>query len=90
MITTADDDACETCGAKLLTASATVNGEDTTMTGNNAIVPLTVMNNKGFVLPKTGGYGTWAYTVGGPPAGRSRLRCTEEPQKGSSVIEKQG
>ena len=35
------------------------------MTGNNAIVPLTVMNNKGFVLPKTGGYGTWAYTVGG-------------------------
>lgn len=65
VITTADDDACETCGAKLLTASATVNGEDTTMTGNNAIVPLTVMNNKGFVLPKTGGYGTWAYTVGG-------------------------
>ena len=65
VITTADDDACEACGAKLLTASATVNGEDTTMTGNNAIVPLTVMNNKGFVLPKTGGYGTWAYTVGG-------------------------
>ena len=65
VITTADDDACETCGTKLLTASATVNGEDTTMTGNNAIVPLTVMNNKGFVLPKTGGYGTWAYTVGG-------------------------
>ena len=65
VISTADGDACATCGAKLLTASATVNGEDTTMTGNNAIVPLTVMNKKGFVLPKTGGYGTWAYTVGG-------------------------
>ena len=65
VISTAEDDACETCGAKLLTASATVNGEDTTMTGNNAIVPLTVVNNKGFVLPKTGGYGTWVYTVGG-------------------------
>ena len=56
---------CEKCGAKLLTASATVNGKDVTMTDGNAIVPLTVVNNPGFDLPKTGGYGVWMYTVGG-------------------------
>ena len=56
---------CEKCGAKLLTASATVNGKDVTMTDGNAIVPLTVVNNPGFDLPKTGGYGTWMFTVGG-------------------------
>ena len=56
---------CEKCGAKLLTASATVNSKDITMTEGNAIVPLTVVNNPGFDLPKTGGYGTWMFTVGG-------------------------
>ena len=56
---------CEKCSAKLLTASATVNGKDVTMTDGNAIVPLTVINNPGFDLPKTGGYGTWMFTVGG-------------------------
>ena len=56
---------CEKCGAKLLTASATVNGKDVTMTDGNAIVPLTVINNPGFNLPKTGGRGVWMYTVGG-------------------------
>ena len=56
---------CEKCSAKLLTASATVNGKDVTMTDGNAIVPLTVINNPGFDLPKTGGYGVWMYTVGG-------------------------
>ena len=56
---------CEKCGVKLLTASATVNGKDVTMTDGNAIVPLTVVNNPGFDLPKTGGYGVWMYTVGG-------------------------
>ena len=28
-------------------------------------VPVTVMNTKGFELPKTGSYGTWMFTVGG-------------------------
>ena len=56
---------CEKCSAKLLTASATVNSKDITMTEGNAIVPLTVVNNPGFDLPKTGGYGVWMYTVGG-------------------------
>ena len=56
---------CEQCGAKLLTASATVNGKDAGMTDGNAIVPLTVVNNPGFDLPKTGGYGTWMFTIGG-------------------------
>ena len=65
VITTKENGACEKCGAKLLTASATVNGKDVTMTDGNAIVPLTVVNNPGFDLPKTGGYGVWMYTVGG-------------------------
>lgn len=65
VIKTAESGQCEKCGAKLLTASATVNGKDVTMTDGNAIVPLTVVNNPGFDLPKTGGYGVWMYTVGG-------------------------
>ena len=64
VITTKENGACEKCGAKLLTASATVNGKDATMTDGNAIVPLTVINNPGFDLPKTGGYGTWMFTIG--------------------------
>ena len=65
VIKTAASGQCEKCGTKLLTASATVNGKDVTMTDCNAIVPLTVVNNPGFDLPKTGGYGVWMYTVGG-------------------------
>ena len=65
VITTKENGACEKCGAKLLTASATVSGKDVTMTDGNAIVPLTVVNNPGFDLPKTGGYGTWMFTIGG-------------------------
>ena len=65
VIKTAENGQCEQCGAKLLTASATVNGKDAGMTDGNAIVPLTVVNNPGFDLPKTGGYGTWMFTVGG-------------------------
>ena len=65
VIKTAENGQCEKCGAKLLTASATVNDKDAGMTDGNAIVPLTVVNNPGFDLPKTGGYGTWMFTVGG-------------------------
>ena len=65
VITTKENGACDKCGAKLLTASATVNGKDVTMTDGNAIVPLTVINNPGFDLPKTGGRGTWMFTIGG-------------------------
>ena len=65
IIKAAENGQCEQCGTKLLTASATVNGKDVTMTDGNAIVPLTVVNNPGFDLPKTGGYGVWMYTVGG-------------------------
>ena len=65
VIKTAEDGQCEKRGAKLLTASATVNGKEASMTDGNAIVPLTVVNNPGFDLPKTGGYGVWMYTVGG-------------------------
>ena len=65
VIRTAESGQCEKCGTKLLTASATVNGKDVSMTDGNAIVPLTVVNNPGFDLPKTGGYGTWMFTIGG-------------------------
>lgn len=66
VITAAEgESACETCGAKLLTASGSVNGDAVDMEDGNAIVPLTVINNPGFDLPKTGGYGTWRFTVGG-------------------------
>ena len=65
VIKTAENGQCEKCGAKLLTASATVNGKNVTMADGNAIAPLTVINNPGFDLPKTGGYGTWMFTIGG-------------------------
>ncbi len=66
VIATAESDsACETCGVKLLTASGSVNGDAVDMEDGNAIVPLTVINNPGFDLPKTGGYGTWMFSVGG-------------------------
>ena len=65
VIKTAESGQCEKCGTKLLTASATINDKDVTMSEGNAIVPLTVVNNPGFDLPKTGGYGVWMYTVGG-------------------------
>ena len=65
VVTTKDDGICERCGAALLTASATVNGEPVSMTDANAVVPLRIINNPGFDLPKTGGYGVWTYTVGG-------------------------
>ena len=65
VIKTGESGTCEQGATKLLTASATVNGKDVTMTDGNAIVPLTVLNNPGFNLPKTGGRGVWMYTVGG-------------------------
>ena len=65
VVTTKEDGTCERCGAALLTASATVNGEPVSMTDANAVVPLRIINNPGFDLPKTGSYGVWMYTVGG-------------------------
>ena len=65
VIKTSENGQCEKCGVKLLTASATVNSKDASMSEGNAIVPLTVVNNPGFDLPKTGGYGTWMFTIGG-------------------------
>lgn len=51
----------------LLTASATVDGNDVTMNADdgseNAIVPLTVVNTRGFDLPQTGERGMWLYPV---------------------------
>ena len=53
----------------LLTAYATVDGNDVTMLADgeseNAIAPLTVVNTRGFDLPKTGDDGVWMFTVGG-------------------------
>ena len=53
----------------LLTASATVDGNAVTMLEDdgsaNAEAPLTVVNTRGFDLPKTGDTGTMMFTVGG-------------------------
>ena len=53
----------------LLTASATVDGNDVTMLedngSENAHAPLTVVNTKGFDLPSTGDRGVWMYGLAG-------------------------
>ena len=53
----------------LLTASAKVDDNDVTMNADsesaNAVVPLTVVNTRGFNLPQTGGHGTWMYGAAG-------------------------
>ncbi len=50
---------------KLLTASAKVDNKQVSLGSDNgsanAFVPLTVVNTKGFDLPKTGGYGNWMF-----------------------------
>ncbi len=55
------------CGS--LTASATVDGNEVDMESDgdsaNALVPLTVLNSRGFDLPQTGGAGTLVTTVCG-------------------------
>lgn len=52
---------------KLLTASATVDGNDVNMLEDNGSVntlaPLTVVNTPGFDLPQTGDNGVWMYGV---------------------------
>ena len=75
VIKTAENGTCEQCGAKLLTASATVNGKDVTMTDGNAIVPLTVVNNPGFDL----------HTVRGqyPPIAGARPPHSVHPRTGN-------
>ena len=52
-----------------LVGSASVDGKAVTMLTDNgsadAEVPLTVVNTRGFDLPKTGDNGVWMYGVGG-------------------------
>ena len=54
---------------KLMTASAAVDGKKVNMVEDNGSVnaeaPLTVVNTRGFDLPKTGDHGTWMYSIGG-------------------------
>lgn len=51
----------------LLTASATVDGNDVTMLADNnsanASAPLKIVNTRGFDLPQTGDNGTWMFSV---------------------------
>ena len=56
---------CSVCHAPHLSATAAVNGDAVEMTGSHALAPFTVINNKGFELPKTGSYGMWLYVVSG-------------------------
>ena len=69
VISAVEGEACSDCHRPLLTASATVNDKAVEMKEDNgsvhAAVPFTVINTKGFELPKTGSYGTWMFTVCG-------------------------
>lgn len=65
VISTAEGEACPNCHRPTLTASATVNGKEVEMSAGSGSVPFTVVNTKGFELPKTGSHGTWMFTVGG-------------------------
>ena len=69
VISAIEGEACPDCHRPLLTASATVNDKAVEMKEDNgsvhAAVPFTVINTKGFELPKTGSYGTWMFTVCG-------------------------
>ena len=69
VISVSDGAECARCHKPLLTASAKVNNKNVDMLADgssaSAVVPLTVVNTKGFTLPKTGSYGTWMFTVGG-------------------------
>lgn len=52
---------------RLLTASSTVDNNAVSMgaegTSANALVPITVINTRGFDLPQTGSYGNWMFPV---------------------------
>lgn len=67
IVITTDYTANQPCGS--LTASGTVDGDAVNMESvgdsANALVPLTVLNTRGFDLPKTGGTGTLVTTVCG-------------------------
>ena len=60
---------CDVCGKSGITATATVNGDAVGMIEDNgslsAIVPMSVVNTRGFDLPQTGENGTWMFAVGG-------------------------
>lgn len=60
---------CDVCGKSGITATATVNGDAVGMIEDNgsvsAIVPMSVINTRGFDLPQTGENGTWLFAVGG-------------------------
>ena len=70
-VITVDIDTKYTPGVQVgsLTATATVDGHSAAMEAmgdsGNALVPLTVLNTRGFDLPKTGGKGTLVTTVVG-------------------------
>ena len=63
----------------LLTASATVDGNKVNMLDNNgsvnALVPLTVVNTKGFDLPETGDRGTLLFSILGILAMAGSVTC---------------
>ncbi len=69
VITKEEGGTCPVCGEHLYTASASVNGESVEMTpdGESAksMVPLKIVNVKGFNLPQTGSNGIWMYTCAG-------------------------
>lgn len=63
------ENVCNVCTSKLVTATATVNGENSQMLSDgesvNAYVAFNVINNKDIIIPPTGDSGTWLMTIVG-------------------------
>jgi len=61
------ENVCNVCTSKLVTATATVNGENSKMLSDgesvNAYVAFKVVNNKGIPIPETSDKGTWLMTI---------------------------
>lgn len=66
IISTSEGEICDICHKPLLTASASIDGNTVDMSPDgssvNALVPLKVVNVKGFTLPQTGSASMWIYT----------------------------
>lgn len=61
------ENVCNVCTSKLVTATASVNGENVQMLSDgesvNAYVAFNVINNKDIIIPPTGDSGTWLMTI---------------------------
>ncbi len=75
---------CSHTDHKFISATATVNGDAVTMRGRNAIVPLTIVNERGYEVPATGDGGTFLLPLLGilGTCGLVMLACSKKRQNG--------